>query len=207
MKAAKAKAGEDAVRLAIPSATILRPSVVFGPEDQFFNKIAAMAVATPVMPLIRGAARLQPVFVADVARAAAAALHDPETAGATYELGGPSVYTLRQLTELTLAEIGRPRPLLDIPDGIAGLLGLAGDALAALRGPLPMLPAPPITRDQIALLETDNVVAPGALDFADLGIAPMALEPIIPTYLYRYRKGGQYADLVEPEALRAAPIA
>jgi NADH dehydrogenase len=203
-KAGRAKAeGEAAVRAAIPGAVILRPSVVFGPEDDFFNKIAQMAVLSPVMPVLGATTRVQPVLVADVARAAAAALADPTASGRTFELGGPSIYTLREITEITLAQIGRPRPLLALPPGAASLLGTGGDLLAFLRGPLPMLPAPPITTDQLALLQTDNVVAGGASGLADLGVTPTALEPIIPTYLYRYRKGGQYADLAPPAALGA----
>jgi uncharacterized protein YbjT (DUF2867 family) len=203
-KAGRAKAeGEAAVRAAIPGAVILRPSMVFGPDDNFFNRMAQLAVASPVMPLLGAATRVQPVFVADVARAAAAALADPAAPGRTFDLGGPSIYTLRELTQLTLAEIGRPRPLLALPGSAAGVLGLAGDALAFLRGPLPMLPVPPITTDQLALLKTDNVVRDGAPGLAELGVTATALEPIIPTYLYRYRKGGQYADLAPPEALRA----
>ncbi|HZZ89331.1 MAG TPA: complex I NDUFA9 subunit family protein [Caulobacteraceae bacterium] len=203
-KAARAKAeGEAAVRAAIPAAVILRPSVVFGPEDAFFNKLASMAVMSPVMPVFGAEVRVQPVFVADVARAAAAALSDPAAAGRTFELGGPSIYTLKELTELTLAEIGRPRAVLPLSWSAAGLLSVGGDMLAFLRGPLPMLPVPPITSDQLALLRTDNVVADDAPGLAALGIAAAALEPIIPTYLYRYRKGGQYADLAPPEPLKA----
>ena len=203
-KAARAKAeGEAAVRAAMPAAVILRPSVVFGPEDDFFNKLAQMAVMVPVMPVLGAATRVQPVLVADVARAVSGALADPAAAGRTFELGGPSIYTLRQITEITLAEIGRPRPLVSLPSGAASLLGFGGDVLAFLRGSLPMLPPPPITTDQLALLTVDNVVADGAAGIADLGVTPTALEPIIPTYLYRYRKGGQYADLDAPEALRA----
>ena len=203
-KAGRAKAeGEAAVRAALPGAVILRPSMVFGPDDNFFNKIAQMAVMAPVMPVLAAATRVQPVFVADVARAVSAALADPAAAGRTFELGGPSIYTMQAVTELTLAEIGRPRPLLSLPSGAAGMLAMGGDVLAFLRGPLPMLPPPPITTDQLALLKTDNVVADGAPGLADLGVAPAAAEPIIPTYLYRYRKGGQYADLAPPEALRA----
>ena len=203
-KAVRATAqGEAAVRAAIPGAVILRPSVVFGPEDTFFNKMAAMALASPVMPVFCPQTRVQPVFVADVARAVAAALADPAAAGRTYELGGPSIYTLRELTEITLAEIGRPRPIIDLPAAAGGAIGMAGDVLAFLHGPLPMLLKPPITTDQIAVLSADNVVTDGAPGLADLGVTPQALEPIIPTYLYRYRKGGQYADLAPPEALRA----
>jgi NADH dehydrogenase len=203
-KAARAKAeGEAAVRAAIPGAVILRPSVVFGPDDAFFNKLASMAMISPVMPVFGAHVRVQPVFVADVARAAAAALADPAAAGKTFELGGPSIYTLRELTDITLAVIDRRRAVIPLSWGAAGLLGFAGDAVAFLRGPLPLLPVPPITSDQLALLRTDNVVAAGALGLADLCVAPAALEPIIPTYLYRYRKGGQYADLAPPVALRA----
>jgi uncharacterized protein YbjT (DUF2867 family) len=202
--AGRAKAeGEAAVRAAIPGAVILRPSMVFGPEDNFFNKIAQMAVLAPVMPVLGAATRVQPVFVADVARAASAALADAGAAGRTFELGGPSIYSMREITEITLAEIGRPRPLLPLASGPASLLGMGGDLLAFLRGPLPMLPVPPITTDQLALLQTDNVVADGASGLAELGVTAAALEPIIPTYLYRYRKGGQYADLAPPAALQA----
>jgi len=203
-KAGRAKAeGEAAVRAAIPGAVILRPSMVFGPEDNLFNKMAQLAVVSPVMPVFGAATRAQPVFVADVARAAAAALADPAAAARTFDLGGPSIYSMRELTQLTLAEIGRHPPLLALPWAAAAMLGMGGDALGFLRGPLPMLPAPPITTDQVALLKTDNVVRDGAPSLADLGVNATALEPIIPTYLYRYRKGGQYADLAPPEALRA----
>jgi uncharacterized protein YbjT (DUF2867 family) len=203
-KAGRAKAeGEAAVRAALPGTVILRPSMVFGQDDSFFNKIAQMAVSDPVMPLLGATTRVQPVFVADVARAVSAALADPAAAGRTFELGGPSTYTMREVTELTLAEIARPRPLIPLSWSAAGLLGFGGDALAFLRGPLPMLPAPPITSDQLALLRTDNVVSDGAPGLADLAVTAVAAEPIIPTYLYRYRRGGQYADLAPPEALRA----
>ena len=183
-------AGEAAVREAAPFATILRPSVVFGPEDQFFNRFASMAGLAPALPLIGGGGtRFQPVFVGDVAEAVARALDDPAVPGRTYELGGPSVYTFRALMELMLAEIGKSRALAPIPFPIAGVIGKAGDFLA--KAGL----APPITADQVEMLKSDNVVTPGALSLSDLGIAPQALEPIIGTYLYRYRRGGQYAEL------------
>jgi NADH dehydrogenase len=198
-KAARAKAaGEAAVRAAIPGAVILRPSVVFGPEDQFFNRLAGMAVMAPAMPLFGGGTtRIQPVFVADVARAAAAAL-SPAAAGKTYELGGPSVYTLKELIELVLKEIGRSRPLIPLPWGLVGLIGAVGDLGAALKAALPLLAAPPLTSDQAALLKVDNVASPDLPGLAELGVKAQALEPILPTYLYRYRKGGQYADLEPP---------
>ena len=183
-------AGEAAVREAAPFATILRPSIVFGVDDQFFNRFAAMAGLAPALPLIGGGGtRFQPVFVGDVAEAAAKALDDPATAGRVYELGGPGVYTFKALMKIMLAEIGKSRALAPIPFPIAGLMGRAGDVLAMAGFP------PPITSDQVAMLKTDNLVAPGALGLADLGITPQALEPIIGTYLYRYRKGGQYAEL------------
>jgi NADH dehydrogenase len=111
---------------------------------------------------------------------------------------------MRELTELTLAEIGRPRTLIELPGVLASLIGLGGDLIAALRSPLPILMPPPMTSDQLALLSVDNVVSPGAPGLAELGVAPTAVEPIIPTYLYTYRKGGQYADLAPPpETARA----
>ena len=201
-KLARATAeGEAAMRAAFPGATILRPSVVFGPGDALFDKIARMATMMPVIaPVFHGKTRFQPVFVADVARAVAAALADPAAAGRTYELGGPSVYTMRELTELTLAEIGRPRTLLEIPGPLAFLIGLGGDWIALWHAILPLVMPPPITSDQLALLSVDNVVTPGAAGLTELGIEPTALEPIIPTYLYPYREGGQYADLNPPPA-------
>ena len=183
-------AGEAAVRAAILSAVIIRPSVVFGPEDQFFNRFAAMAMVSPALPLIGGGAtRFQPVFVADVAAAIAQAVDDPTTAGQTYELGGPGVYSFKALMTLMLREIGRERLLVPVPFPFAGVLGMAGDVMAAASL------TPPITSDQVASLRVDNVVTPGALGLADLGVTASALEPIIPTYLYRYRRGGQYAEL------------
>lgn len=182
-------AGEAAVREMLAGAVVLRPSVVFGPEDQFFNRFAAMATVSPALPLIGGGrTRFQPVYVGDVAEAVAAAALDPSTAGRTYELGGPTVYTFEELMRLLLAEIGRRRLLVPIPFGLAAILGAVGDLIA--RTPFP----PPITSDQVALLRSDNVVAPGAAGLADLGIEPRALEPIVPTYLYRYMPGGQYAE-------------
>jgi len=205
-KYARTKAqGEAGARAASPSTTILRPSVVFGPEDQFFNRFAAMAQVSPVLPLIGGGhTRMQPVFVGDVARAAARALADPGAAGKTYELGGPGVHSFRELMATMLQVIGRDRILLPIPWGLARLLAAGGDLAAALRAPLPMIPPPPITTDQVQLLRADNVVAPGAATLADLGVEASALEPILPTYLYPYRKGGQFADLAPPgEPVRA----
>jgi NADH dehydrogenase len=176
-------AGEKAVLDAFPTATILRPSVVIGPEDQFFNRFAQMATIAPFLPLIGGGeTRFQPVYVGDVADAAIACLDDPTTMGRTYELGGPKIYTMRELFELLLAEIRRRRRFVDLPFGVAA-------AMARLSS---VLPSPPLTPDQVELLKSDNTVAPGALGLADLGIAATAVEAVLPTYLDRFRRGGWY---------------
>jgi len=176
-------AGEQAVRDAFPTATILRPSIVFGPEDQFFNRFAALATISPVLPLIGGGeTRFQPVYVGNVADAVMRCLDDPATAGRSYELGGPKVYTFRALMELLLAEIRRKRLLIEIPFGIASLQARL----------MAILPNPPLTPDQVELLKRDNVVSTGALTLAMLGITPTAAEAILPTYLDRFRKGGWY---------------
>ena len=177
-------AGEAAVRAAFPAATILRPSIVYGPDDSFFNRFAAMAQVMPVLPLVGGGTtRFQPVYVDDVADAAMAAFDRPEAAGADYELGGPSVYTFRQLLELMLVEIRRKRLLVPMPFWLASLQGAL----------LELLPVPPLTRDQVELLKTDNVVAPGARTLADLGVEATPLEIVLPTYLDKFRVGGRYA--------------
>jgi len=191
-KYARTKAlGEAAAREAFPGAVIIRPSVVFGPEDDFFNRFANMATLAPALPLIGGGrAKLQPVFVGDVAKAVARAAVDPDCAGRTYELGGPNVYSFRELMELVLAETGRSRALIPLPFPVAGLIGSVCELGAGLV-------PPPITADQVELLKTDNVVSGQAPGLAELGIAPTAVEGVLPTYLYRFRKGGQYADLAE----------
>ena len=176
-------AGEQAVKDAFPTATILRPSIVFGPEDDFFNRFAAMAVMSPFVPLIGGGeTRFQPVYVGDVAAAAVRVLDDPATAGRTYELGGPKVYTFRALMETMLQEIKRNRRFIDLPFGIASLQARL----------MSLLPKPPLTPDQVEMLKRDNVVANGALDLHTLGIEPTAVEAILPTYLDRFRRGGWY---------------
>lgn len=190
-KYARTKAmGEAAARAAVPSATVIRPSVVFGPDDSLFNRFAVMAGLTPVLPLPGGGhTRFQPVYVGDVARAIATCLVDPATRGRTYELGGPEVLTYRQLMELVMRETGRHRLLVPLPWPLARLIGIAGDIQARL------LPFPPVlTSDQVELLKHDNVVAPGALGLTDLGIEPTAAEAILASYLYRYRPGGQFAE-------------
>jgi len=176
-------AGEQAVKDAFPTATILRPAIVFGPEDDFFNRFAAMAVTMPVLPLIGGGeTRFQPVYVGDVADAVVRALDDPAAAGRTYELGGPKVYTFRQLMELMLAEIKRNRWFMNLPFGLASLQAML----------MAVLPNPPLTVDQVEMLKRDNVVSSGALTLATLGIEPNAVEAILPTYLDRFRRGGWY---------------
>lgn len=176
-------AGEAAVRAAFPSAIILRPSLVFGPEDNFFNRFAAMARFSPVLPLIGGGAtKFQPVYVGDVAAAIAAALSRDDTEGKTYELAGPAVFTMRQLFELMLHIIGRKRLMMSIPFGLASLEAFF----------LEWLPQPLLTRDQVRLLRHDSIAAPGAPGLAELGIAPTALELILPTYLERFRRPGRF---------------
>ncbi len=181
---ARSKAqGEAAVRDAFPTATILRPSIVFGPEDQFFNRFAAMAMISPVLPLIGGGrTRFQPVYVGDVADAVLKCLEEPAAAGRTYELGGPKIYNFRELVELLLGEIRRKRLLIDLPFG-------AAEFQARIMS---VLPSPPLTADQVELLRNDNVVSSGALTLATLGITPTAVEAILPTYLDRFRRGGWY---------------
>jgi NADH dehydrogenase len=180
--------GEVAVREVYPDAVIVRPSIVFGPEDNFFNRFAHMATLSPVLPLIGGGkTRIQPVFVGDVGKALARALTSPEAAGQTYELAGPADFSFRQLMEIMLQVIERRRILLPAPFAAAELLGGLGD-LASFAI------APPITSDQVRMLRTDNVASGQYPGLEALGITPTTLEAVLPTYLYRYRRGGQYAD-------------
>lgn len=191
-KYARTKAeGEAAVREIYPDAVVVRPSIVFGPDDTFFNRFAAMATISPVLPLIGGGGtRFQPVFVGDVGRALTHAVTAEEAAGQTYELGGPATYTFRELMELMLKEIGRRRLLLPVPFPVASALGAVGDLVAGL------IP-PPITADQVTLLRSDNVVSGQYPGLPEIGVAATTLETVLPSYLYRYRPGGQYADQEE----------
>lgn len=193
-KYARTKAeGEIAARAVYADAVVVRPSIVFGPDDHFFNRFAAMASVSPVLPLIGGGAtRFQPVFVGDVGKAVALAATTDEAAGQTYELGGSAVFTFRQLMEMMLAETARRRFLAPVPFPIAGALGAVGDLVAGI------LP-PPVTSDQVELLKTDNVVSGAYPGLPELGLTPTTLEAVLPTYLYRYRKGGQYADQEDRE--------
>jgi len=181
---ARSKAeGESRAREAFPDAALLRPSIVFGPEDDFFNRFAALARISPVLPLIGGGhTRFQPVYVCDVAEAVLRCATESETAGRTYELGGPSIYTFKELMQLVLAETHRRRLLLPIPFSIAMLN-------ASVLG---LLPKPMLTRDQVRLLRQDNVVSPNARTLEDLDIEPDAVEAIIPNYLWRFRREGQF---------------
>ncbi len=184
-KYARTKAtGEKAVVAAFPEATILRPSIVFGPEDGFFNKFAWMATVAPALPLIDGGnTKFQPVYVMDVARAIVAAIERPECAGQVYELGGPRVYTFKQLLEFILEVTHRKRFLIPIPMWLARIKALF----------LELLPNPPLTRDQVELLAYDNVVSDKVKTLGDLGIEPMAIESVVPEYLARFRKRGSEA--------------
>lgn len=196
-------AGEAAVLAAFPEAVILRPSIIFGPEDQFFNRFAGMARLGPVLPFAGGATRFQPVWVDDVAQAAALAAQG-KVAGGIYELGGPEVLTFRALMERMLAEIRRNRLLYDMPWGLAGLMARGFDlAQQVTRG---LFTNTLLTQDQIANLKRDNVVSEGARGFADLGITPTALDAILPTYLWRFRPTGQYDAIRESaQGLRRDP--
>jgi NADH dehydrogenase len=181
-------AGEKAVLAAVPSATILRPSVVFGPEDQFTNRFASLARISPALPLIGGGVnRMQPVYVGDVARAVADAVDGKTKPGATYELGGPEVLTMREIMEIILVITGRQRMLISLPFGLAKLQAMF---LQFAPGALKLTP------DQVALLRSDNVVSDGAkaagLTLEGLGITPDSLEAIAPQYLWRFRAAGQF---------------
>ena len=174
--------GEKTLREQFPGATILRPSIIFGPEDGFFNLFGMLARVTPVLPLYGGGkTRFQPVYVGDVAAAVVNALADASAAGKTYELGGPAVYTFAELMEIVLRETRRKRLLVPVPFAI-------GEIQATF---LSLLPKPLVTRDQILSLKTDSVVGEGALTLADLSVQPTALEAIVPTYLSRHRRGGR----------------
>ncbi|HYJ29980.1 MAG TPA: complex I NDUFA9 subunit family protein [Allosphingosinicella sp.] len=177
--------GEAAVRAAFPNATILRPSVAFGREDNFVNRLAVLARLLPVIPVIRGGWRLQPVHAADVARAAALAALDPRShGGKTYELGGPQVLTMLELNRWIAETTGRgAKPLAPIPDA-------AGRVLARGTG---WLPGAPITRDQWLMMQNDNVVADGASGFEAFGISPSPLATIAEGWLTSYRRSGRFA--------------
>jgi NADH dehydrogenase len=177
-------AGETAVAQAFAGATIIRPSILFGAEDSFVNKFAGLAASLPVLPVIRGPMRFQPAWAADVAQAIGlAALHPEIHAGRTYELGGPRAISMADLNAWVAAAVGAKPALLAVPDSIAALMAKFGG----------WLPGAPITADQWAMLQSDNVVAPGALGFAAFGIDPKPLEAVAPAWLVRYRRQGRFS--------------
>jgi uncharacterized protein YbjT (DUF2867 family) len=174
---------EDAIVAGFPSATILRPSVVFGPDDAMFNRLARIAALAPFVPVVgSGLAKVQPVFCSDVGKAAVAVLARPETAKTVFELGGPRVYTYREIAALVLREIDRRKPIIGVPAPLMKIAGFFAE----------FLPVPPLTHDQVDLLTQDNVARPGAPGLAALGIQATAAEVILPTYLDRFRVGGRY---------------
>ena len=188
--------GERRVRAAFAAATILRPSIIFGPEDGFFNKFAGLARFTPVLPLIGGGkTRFQPVFVGDVAAAIVAALDSEAAQGRTYELGGPTIYSFRDLMQIVLDVTGRKRALVPLPFALASLKAFF----------LQLMPKPLLTPDQVTLLKSDNVVSPTALGLADLGIVPTTVEAEVPSYLWRFRAKGEYAEVAKVNREIAAP--
>lgn len=178
---------EQAVLGLIPSAAILRPSIIFGPEDNFFNQFAAMARMSPALPLIGGGnTKFQPVYVGNVAEAAVNAL---DSGGGTYELGGPRTYSFKEILEYILKEIERPRFLAPLPFFIAQPLGAVLNAVFKLYP----FAGPPLTDDQVVMLKTDNVVSAGAKTLADLRVTILeSVESIVPTYLYRFKPYGQF---------------
>jgi NADH dehydrogenase len=176
--------GEEAVRAAFPHATIMRPSIVFGREDNFINRFAGMARMAPVLPVVRGPVKFQPVYAADVGRAVTAAALDPRThGGRSYELGGPQVLSMRQLMEWINETTGHNRALLDVPDPVAKLMA---------RG-FGWLPGAPITWDQWLMLQRDNVVAPDAEGLRSFGITPTPLAAVSEGWLTSYRRQGRFA--------------
>ena len=183
-----------AVLAAFPKAVILRPSVIFGNEDQFFNRFASMARMGPILPVVGANTRFQPVYVDDVAKAAVLGVQGKAAPG-VYELGGPDVATFRDLMREMLGVIRRRRLVLNIPRFVAMIMGGAFDLMQAATGGL--IENKMLTRDQVRNLGRDNVVAGGAKGFADLGITPTALDAVLPEYLWRYRPSGQFAAIKE----------
>jgi uncharacterized protein YbjT (DUF2867 family) len=185
---ARAKAeGEARVRAAQSGAVIVRPSIIFGPEDDFFNRFGAMSRLMPMLPLVGGGhTRMQPVFAGDVADGIAKAVDGALKAGATYDFGGPDVHTFKELMEFVLATVGRKRLLLPIPFGVMKMQAAV----------LQFLPKPPITPDQVELLRYDNIVSDAAKrdgrTLEGIGIIPESIEAIVPSYLWRFRKTGQF---------------
>jgi uncharacterized protein YbjT (DUF2867 family) len=178
--AASKGVGEHMVREAFPAATILRPSLVFGPEDQLFNRFAAMARLLPFMPVICGDTRFQPVYVGDVADAVIAAMARADAAGAVYELGGPRVLSMRELLATVLRQTGRNRRMINVPIGLARLQARF----------MELAPSKPLTRDQLLMLQQDNVAGADMPGLNALGIVPTPMELVVPAYLARFQPGG-----------------
>lgn len=185
--------GEGAVLAAFPTAMILRPSVIFGSEDKFFNRFAAMSRMGPILPVVGGGTRFQPVHVDDVAQAAVKGILGQ--AQGVYELGGPEVATFRDLMGKMLGIIRRRRLVLNMPFFVARIMATGLDFASALT--LGLFPNKILTRDQVTSLGQDNVVSPGAKGFADLGIQPADMDSVLPEYLWCYRPAGQYSAMME----------
>ncbi|WP_334064923.1 complex I NDUFA9 subunit family protein [Limimaricola cinnabarinus] len=186
-------AGEAGVLRHMPDAVILRPSILFGAEDAFFNRFASMAQVSPVIPVVGANTKFQPVHVDDVAHAAELAATGKAAPG-IYELGGPDTHTFRELIVQMLRMIRRRRLVIGLPFGIGRLMAGIGGLVQALS--LGLVRAP-ITADQVANLQSDNVVGTGAKGFADLDISPIAMEAVLPDYLWRFRPSGQYLAIKE----------
>ena len=190
---ARSKAeGEAAVLAAFPKAVILRPSIIFGAEDGFFNRFAAMSRMAPILPVVGAATRFQPVYVDDVAQAAVQAVTGAAAPG-IYELGGPEIDSFRGLMGRMLKVIQRERPVVSLPFFAARIMGFGFDMLQTVT--LGLVENRMITLDQVRNLARDNVVSPGAKGFAELGITPTAMDAVLPEYLWRYRPSGQFAAI------------
>ena len=184
--------GEASVLKYLPDATILRPSIIFGPEDQFFNRFAQMATLSPFLPLVGAHTKFQPVYVGDVASAVEKALSDRSVSG-IYELGGPNIETFSELMKRMLGVIQRRRLMLKVPFFVAGIMGKSLDLLKAIT--FGLFPNNILTQDQVKNLQRDNIVSTDANDLSDLEILPTAMETVLPEYLWRYRVSGQYASI------------
>jgi uncharacterized protein YbjT (DUF2867 family) len=189
-------AGEEAVRAALPEAIVVRPSIVFGQEDNFFNSFADMAKFAPALPLIGGGkTKFQPIYVNDLADAIANAIDMPGARGKTFEIGGPRTYTFKELMQFVTSETERSRPLLPLPFFAAAPMGMLLDVAFKLYP----FAGPPLTGDQVTLLRRDNVVSQGAATIGDLGVKSLeTVEAVVPSYLWRFRPYGQYQTRQRP---------
>lgn len=181
--------GENAVFHTVPDAVVLRPSVVFGPEDQFFNKFAEMSRFSPFLPLVGGGeTKFQPVYVTDVAEAVANSVAGKVAGGKVYEIGGPDVLSFRTCLEIMLKEIDRKRTFVTLPFGVASLIGTVASLVPFVQ--------PPLTADQVTLLKSDNIVSDAARSegrtIGAFGIEPTSVEAVLPSYIVRYRPQGQF---------------